>query len=81
MTRTNPLAPAPIIVATPIDRVHPAALGRVPSIPSVLVASSEKPPAPSASVAASENSGKDPVPLRSPQTRPKVRLEKDNPWP
>jgi serine/threonine protein kinase len=68
MTRTNPLAPAPAIVATHTHPVHPAAIGRVP-------------PVPSASVASSENSGEDPVRLRSAETRPKVQLERDNPWP
>ncbi len=38
-------------------------------------------PAPKASAASSETPAKDPVPLRSPQTRPKVQLERDNPWP
>jgi hypothetical protein len=50
------------------------ATGRVPPLPS---------PSPSASPSAtsSENLAEDAIPLRSPQTRRKVRLERNNPWP
>ena len=68
MKKRKSPASVPMPVAIQEDRIHPAASGVVHDPPSASATSSKSP-------------AKEPVPFRSPQTRPKVQLERDNPWP
>jgi serine/threonine protein kinase len=62
---------------------EPASRSDVPNRrgPAPVATHSARAPSPSATPASSDAPGKDPTPLRTPQTRPKVQLERDNPWP
>jgi serine/threonine-protein kinase len=87
--RAREEAPASTVTAQPPATSAPAdSAGRratpiAPRWDALRAAASARVPAssPSAAPASSDSSGKEPPPLRSPQTRPKVQLERDNPWP
>jgi hypothetical protein len=77
---------APARAATSADTaqpVEPVLRNDVPTHrgPAPVPTHSARAPSSSATAATSDAPGKDPTPLRTPQTRPKVQLERDNPWP